>query len=210
VSSGRETGLDLYLLTLLAASAPPYTVAHPAGVWARLLGVASESTAASAISKQWKWLEEEQLVQRVGRRGRWTNIRILSEDGSGRPYRATLSGGRWFQVPFEYWTDNWFGKLNLPGKAVLLIALSLLDDFVLPEEKGPAWYGVSADSVGRGLRALQDHGLLTVRKLQKPAPSAPRGFTVERHYTLQKPFGPKGRRSKTLERAKDIQSKREP
>ncbi|MEO8291183.1 MAG: hypothetical protein ABI649_09355 [Gaiellaceae bacterium] len=161
-------------------------------------------TAAATISKQWKWLEEQKLISREGRRGRYREIVMLREDGSGAAYLPGLRGGQWFHVPFEYWTHHWFGKLSLPAKAVLLIGLSLLDDFVLPETKAPTWYGISPDTAGRGLRSLREQGLLTVRRLKKPSEAAPLGFTVEHHYTLQPPFGPKGKRSKLLARAREV------
>ena len=204
VSSGRQTALDLYLLALLLASGKPYNVAQPAGVWARILGVGSEKTAASTISRQWRWLEEQKLIAREGRRGRYAEIVMLREDGSGSPYVPTPRGGTWLRLPFEYWTDHWLGRLSLPEKAVLLIGLSLLDDFVLPEAKAPSWDGISADTMGRGLRGLREQGLVAVRKLKKPSEGAPRGFTVEHHYTLRPPFGPKGKRSEHLARAKEI------
>jgi DNA-binding transcriptional ArsR family regulator len=207
VAAGRGRALDLYLLALLLGTAKPYRVAQPAGVWARLLGVGSDASASSVISKQWRWLEDQKLIERVGRKGRWSEIQLLREDGSGGSFKPTLSGGLWFHVPFEYWTENWYGKLSLPGKAILLVGLSLLDDFLLPQEKGPAWYGISADTVGRGLKELEEHGLLKTRRLKKPSVSAPKGFTVERHYTLQPPFGPKGKRSKHLARARVVRGR---
>jgi DNA-binding transcriptional ArsR family regulator len=204
VRSGRKVTLDLYLLAVTMATAAPFDVAYPAGVWARALGIGSEASAASAVSKHWNWLEEQKLVERVGRRGRWVDVRILREDGSGAPYQAPLRGGTWFKLPLEYWTENWYGRLSLPAKAVLLIGLSLADDFLLPQEKGPEWYGLSADTVGRGISALAAEGLITFHTLQKPAPLAPLGFTVDRHYTLLPPFGPRGVVSKSATGAQEV------
>jgi hypothetical protein len=171
-----------------------------------VLRVGSPETASSTIAKQWKWLEDQRLVKRTGRRGRYSEVVLLREDGSGQPYSPTASGGRWIRIPFAYWTDNWYGRLDLPAKAVLLIGISLLDDFILPLEQAPKWYGISADTASRGLRTLGDAGLLTVRRLRKPSASAPNGFTVQSHYTLAGPFGPKGKRSGTLTRALEIDS----
>ena len=192
VSAGRERALDLYLLLLLRTAGPPHSIALPSGVWARALSVGSAASSANAISKQWAWLEEQKLILR-GRRGNRAEITVRREDGTGRPYAPGGAGGPYLRVPFAYWQDNWFGVLNLPEKAVLLIALSLLDDFYLPQEKGPAWYGLSPDTVGRGLRGLKEHDLLRERVLQKAAPGAPHGFTRQHHYTLQRPFGPRGK-----------------
>ena len=192
VSAGRERALDLYLLLLLRTAGEGNKIALPSGVWARAVSVGSTDTAANAISKQWAWLEEQKLIER-GRHGSLAEITVMREDGSGRPYAPGTAGGPYLRLPFAYWADNWCGILTLPEKAVLLIALSLLDDFYLPQEKGPSWYGLSADTVGRGLRGLKDDGLLTERVLQKAAPGAPLGYTQQHHYTLRGPFGPQGK-----------------
>lgn len=195
VSAGRERALDLYLLLLLRSAGHPHKVALPAGTWARALGVATPDTASAALAKQWRWLADHRLIER-GRRGSWAEVRVLHEDGSGEDYRKAQAGGPWLSVPFAYWHDNWIGRLGLPAKAMLLIALSLLDDYYLPEEKGPSWYGISPDTVGRGLRSLKEHGLLSERILQKKAPGTARGFTRQHYYTLQPPFGPHGKTSR--------------
>jgi hypothetical protein len=192
VTAGRERALDLYLLLLLRSAGHPHKVVLPAGVWARAVGLGSSATASGAISKQWAWLEEQQLISR-NRRGSRAEITVRREDASGHDYLPGQQGGPWLRLPFAYWEENWFGKLDLPAKAVLVIGLSLLDDFYLPQEKGPEWYGLSPDSLGRGLRTLKSHGLLTERVLQKKAPGAPQGFTRQHYYTLRAPFGPKGK-----------------
>jgi len=189
------------MLALTVATGAPYNVAQPAGVWARALGIGSSKTAAASISKQWRWLEDHHLIRRAGRRGSFAEIVMLREDGSDGEYVAGMRGGLWVSIPLTYWTENWHGKLNLPAKAVLLIGLSLLDDFYLPQQKAPEWYGLSPDTVGRGVATLKQHGLLTERVLQKPAPNAPHGHTRQHYYTLQQPFGPKGKRSGSLGRA---------
>ena len=61
---------------------------------------------------------------------------------------------------------------------MLLIALSLSDDFRLPAEDVPDWYGISADTASRGLRGLIDHELLVMRKHFKTAPLSPVGYTA--------------------------------
>lgn len=79
---------------------------------------------------------------------------------------------------------------------MLLIALSLEDGFILPYERAKPWYGLSGDTAGRGLRALQHADLLAVRKEYREAPLAPEGYTQRLHYTLKPPFGPKGSASR--------------
>ena len=76
------------------------------------------------------------------------------------------------------------------------IALSLNDEFRLPAEDMPDWYGISADTASRGLKGLIGHGLLDIKKHYKSAPLSPVGYTADHLYTLQQPFGPKGQTQK--------------
>ncbi len=96
----------------------------------------------------------------------------------------------YLKLPFQYWLaeDLWYQKLQLSAKAVLVIALSLPREFILPVEKAQRWYGLSADTTGRGLRSLRKLGLLDVRKEFKKAPLAPQGYTEQLVYSLQGPF----------------------
>lgn len=66
----------------------------------------------------------------------------------------------------------------------MLIALSLSEDFLLPTEHAADRYGVSSDTVRRGLRGLRDHGLLITRHVRKTAPLSPLGYTQERPHRL--------------------------
>jgi len=201
VRSGDSRGLILYLLALTKASSEPWDTALPASVWARALGIElpQSNTATSTISKAWKRIEDRRLVER-SRRKRMAEIRLLCEDGFGQPYtHPGSSGTRHLKLPHSFWLDGpagkrWFRVLDLPAVAVLLIALSQLDEFRLPFESGPDWYGISADTVNRGVHGLERHGLLQIDKGFKKAPLAPAGYTAENRYTLQPPFGPRGTR----------------
>ena len=201
VTNGDHRGLLLYLLALGKASAEPWDTTLAAAVWARALGMdlPGTATAASTISKAWRRIEDRSLIRR-GRYKRKAHIFMLKEDGSGDPYGppGKAEGEPYLQIPNAFWTegpqgDRWYRVLNLPEVAMLLVALSLSDNFRLPTEDVPSWYGISADTASRGLRGLIDHGLLEMRKNYKVAPLSPVGYTAENLYTLQKPFGPQGR-----------------
>jgi hypothetical protein len=192
VRNRRARTLDLYLLVHAVASAPPYDAAFPAVVWARTLGLGPGPSAQTAISKSWGWLRDAKLIS-THRRGRIRAITLLREDGSGSPYRhpgeeGSERRGHYFKLPYAYWRGNFQNRISLPAKAVLLIALSLRDDFVLPTEKGARWYGLSRDSVRKGLRDLRVVGLLDMREERKLAPLTAVGFTLERRYSLREPF----------------------
>ena len=112
------------------------------------------------------------------RRNRKAEFTLLREDGSGDPYtRPSGDSSRFIQVPHELWTDGppggssrWFEDLSLPELSFLIIARSNLDFFALPVERGPAHYGISADTLSRGYRALRDKNLLEVQ-MNTPATS---------------------------------------
>jgi len=71
---------------------------------------------------------------------------------------------------------------------MLLAALSRPPPFVLPVEKAPQWYGISADTAQRGLASLMQHSVLKVARTPKWAPLAPKGFTYDSRHTLQGVF----------------------
>lgn len=175
------------------------------GGLARALGVPLPDTksAKSAISKAWLRLERYGLIER-DRRKRLAVVTLLREDGKRSGYThpgevkdryLKLTNKFWQEGPADTVDRHWYEILTLPELAVLLIALTLGDGFRLPFEKAPEWYGVSADTVARGVHGLEKRGLLTIDKLFKIAPLSAVGYTAEHRYTLQPPFGPKGTRS---------------
>jgi hypothetical protein len=205
VAAGDLTGLRLYLLLLARASGEPWNVHLPAAVWARALGIAlpTSKTATSTISKAWLRLVRHLLVQR-GRYKRMADVTLLCEDGSGLPYTAPgASGESYLRIPLALWRQGpdeggrWYQVLTLPELAVLLIARGNGDHFRLPFEVAPTWYGLSADSVARGVRGLHRHGLLSIDKTFKKAPLSPVGYTAEHRYTLLAPMGPVGKLSRS-------------
>jgi hypothetical protein len=194
VRNRRVKALDLYLLAHAVASGKPYDVRLPAAVWARALGPVPPLSSQKFISRTWTWLEGQKLIE-TERVGRMRRVVILSEDASRKPYRhpgekGLEDRGHYFKLPYAYWHGNFHNRLGLPAKAVLLIALSLQDDFLLPIERGQDWYGLSRDTVRKGLRDLRALGLLDVREFYKPAPLSTLGYTRERRYTLREPFRP--------------------
>jgi hypothetical protein len=206
VTAGDRTGLLLYLLALTKASTAPWDVALHSAVWARALGVPepTSKTARSRISKAWTRIVDRQLVDR-GRKNRLAKLTLLREDGSGEGYSRPSSD--FFKVPHSLWIDGpskserWYEVLSLAELALLLIALNNADDFPLPAERGPTYYGISADTVVRGTHGLRRHGILDWRRKRITAPLAPEGFSFENRYTLKPPFGPVGRKSTASSRA---------
>ncbi len=195
VRARRSVALDLYLLAHALASDEPFNVSLATSVWTRLTGLHG-SAGAARITRSWKWLEQENLVAISGT-SRNRVIELLREDGSGIPYThpgASHKGkdpdGDYFKLPYVYWRGRFFARMGLAGKAVLLIALSLEDDFLLPAKQGSQWYGVSEDTIKRGLRQLLANRLLDFTTITKAAPLSPAGVTQERRYTLRQPFRP--------------------
>lgn len=192
VSSRRKRALDLYLLIHAVASSPPYDVTLPARIWAQALGMPVNASSTVTISTTLTWLEEMKLIQ-TSRVANARRIVLLADDGSGVPYQhpalaAMPERAGYFKLSFEYWLERWHTSLDLPATAVLLIALSLPERFVLPQRHGAKWYGISRDTLQRGLKSLRDFGLLTYVPASKAAPAAPMGMTVDRIYSLTGPL----------------------
>lgn len=200
VAGSDLLGLRLYFLAITKASEQPWDMSLHSAVLARALGLPKPTSTATRgrISKAWTRLVERNLVSR-GRRNRLAEFTLLAEDGSGDPYTRPTS--RFINVPHEYWTSGpddarrWYEVLKMPELTFLVIALSNLDNFPLPAERGPEYYGISADTLQRGATALRRHGLLDIQRKRIKAPLAPEGYTYENRYTLKPPFGPKGEMS---------------
>jgi hypothetical protein len=181
--------LDLYLLVRLVATGPPFTAALPSRVWARALGL--QTTAAETqISRLWRRLEDLSLVQREGRLGRSTLVRVLRDDGSGQVYSRPDGRDRdhYLSVPLAYFLDSWCFRLNLAEKAMLLIALNAAPGSEIPTEKAPFWFGMSSDTAAAGLRGLKRHGLLSRHLATRPEPLSPRGWVTAYRNSLLPPF----------------------
>ncbi|TSD94860.1 hypothetical protein FOS14_19660 [Skermania sp. ID1734] len=184
-----ETALDLYLLFMALASGEPWDVTRDARIWGRAIGHGQDADGgASIVSKAWRRLDETyHLVQRE-RSGRLSRVTALHEDGQGGEYTYPAEG--YLRLSFEYWLadDAWHHTLSLPGKASLLIALSLKPPFKLPTERGPAWYGLSADTLDRGLRELRDRDVLSRTYREVTNWLSPTGKTTEYTFRLKRPF----------------------
>jgi hypothetical protein len=156
-----DTALDLFLLLLAGASSDPWDVTRDSRAWGRAIGHGSDvDHGRSIVSKAWRRLDETYHLVHRERAGRLARITPLDESGTGAPYTSPAQA--YLKLPFTYWTadDAWYHQLTLPGKATLLIALSLKQPFVLPAERAGDWYGVSSDTIDRGQRELRERGIL--------------------------------------------------
>lgn len=156
------------------------------------MGMEPSNSSSVQVSTNLSWLESQRLIE-TSRAGHSRRIVLLSDDGSGAPYRHPALnplGERvgYLKLSYEYWLERWHTSLDLAATAVLLIALSLPDRFLLPQKHAAEWYGVSRDTIHRGLKSLRDFGLLTYSPVSKLAPSAPTGMTVDRIYFLTGPL----------------------
>lgn len=189
VSARRKRALDLWLLAHALASTDPWDVALPAWVWARALGMPDTASSRVFISQSWTWLEHQRLI-RSERDGVMRRVYLLDDGGRGSAYTHGRETEQldYFKLPHHYWLDGWNARLSLAGTAVLLIALSLPKTFILPQEHGARWYGLSRDTIRRGLAELIKAELLSVRITHKRAPLSPTGATQQRRYALREPF----------------------
>jgi hypothetical protein len=216
VRRGRETALDQYLFLHALASSDAedrYDARLPATTWARANGGyfdpdtgVLEPAALHAVSRNWRFLEERDLIERE-RAGRRARVWLLADDGSGEPYEHPGEGAEgkqledgpgYIQLPYAYWLERWHERLSLSAKAVLLIAMTLGDGFALPYARFHDWYGMSASTGERGLTELRDNKLLHREQHRRKDPESPVGFADVYHYELLPPFGPRGARSKSM------------
>lgn len=192
VRTHNERALDLYLLHRLCAVSDPWDVKKPSTLWARALGLSMEGNnpnyASDTVSKLWGKLVEVKLVQRT-RESRMAKIITRHENGTGDPYTQPRPGkDSYFNLPLEYWSEDWYRTLSFAAKATLLITSSLQPGFYLPQEFGPKWYGISADTLNTGLGELQDRDLLDYGQFPRQDWGTVSVTVMERRYNLQPPF----------------------
>lgn len=188
VTGRRSLGLDLWLLLHAGASGGKWDVRQPAMSWARMLDMPQTTASETTVSRNWSWLEDQHLI-RSERDHRVRKLTLLREDGTGREFeRATGHERGFFKLPYSYFTDRIHRQLRLAGKATLLICLAQGPTFTLPTERAATWYGISADTLERGLDELKRLELIKAWPRRKKAPRTRLGFTIESHYALLTPF----------------------
>jgi len=191
-----SSALDSYLLIhALASSSEPHVADYPAATWtqiARLDESASFESAKSRWSKMVAKLSALKLIESE-RKGNRVRYRLLNEAGDGEAYTRPKNSadGYWFLLPYSYWLDEFDKNLAHPEKLMLLISLSLSEDFILPINQVANWYGISEATARRGLRGLEDKGILARTVGHRVDPRSPTGWVREFRYALQGSFSRK-------------------
>lgn len=133
----------------------------------------------------------------VSRRRIQHGVEVLPrrEDGKADYTRpGTVKEDFWetyFVLPGEFWTQEWFERLTLPGLAMLLIiagTTSAKPEKWLTNKDAAEWFGMSERSIQAGIADLLKNGLLRVRAEWVKAPLSAIGTTTRHHYSLTGPF----------------------
>jgi hypothetical protein len=187
----RSGALDLYLLVLLIAGRGSKTVELPLAVWSRALGRGDGKPGELWASKTLSFIVDQGLLEST-HVGRVRQLRALDDAGRRRRYQAPKGKGgpyEWFlRLPLAYWRQDWHKQLSMPAKATLLVCLTRRPEFELPQRQAAEWYGLSPETLGKGLQELQDYGLLAMRHERKKAPGLRLGYTLAHIYALTGPF----------------------
>ncbi|MDX6450674.1 MAG: hypothetical protein QOH16_723 [Gaiellaceae bacterium] len=187
VSGGHHHALDLYLLIHAATATPPHQIAINSRFWTQLVARPdqSERSARRALERSLDTLEWLELIRPVTRLG-VPVVELLDEYGWGDRYvHPANQGARYFTIPHAYWLAGFDQSLSLRAKAMLLIARSLKPHgFTLPLAKSQQWYGISPDTMRRGMKELVSAGLARYQANVVDAPKAPRSTAVRRVYIL--------------------------
>ncbi|MER6370113.1 hypothetical protein ABT255_17315 [Streptomyces mirabilis] len=190
--------LELLLLVYAVTTSGDYGVTERSQLWGRAAGIymLPDQKASVAVSRQWQHLEKLGLIERR-QHGHLKRIVKRREHGLvagiSLPYTAPTGakGDVYFRVPFAYWRDGWHQKLEMPGKAVLLAAMSKRKEtFALPQDtRGAQALGLGRHTVARGIDELLSHKLL-VRTGTDEVENARtmRGFEWVHTYQLTAPF----------------------
>lgn len=183
VTQRQRLALQLYLLLRCVALGGEYDYRLANGAWARALGLTSKNGEQS-ISRGWSWLRERKLV-RTERDNRILRAYVLDDAGAGTPY--VRPKGRYFTLPMAYFRQGHHIEMSLAESATLLIALYSGRGggwWELPAERAALWYGISPDTLQRGLDGLQEREVLDRRYQKKTDPLARYGRTQVAQFQL--------------------------
>ena len=206
VTDRKRRSVQLYLLLLTTWSwLEKQDRPLPAAVWARALSTdRGRQWTPTHVSAAWTDLESRGLVSRR-RLARGVLIEPRREDGKAAYTKPGLSKSdrleTYFVLPPEFWTEEWFERLTMPGLAMLLIIAGETSDkeeVWLTNEDAASWYGLSARSVESGIEDLRACGLLEERVEWIKAPLSAVGSTKRHWYRLTGPFSSQSR--STLQR----------
>lgn len=202
VTERKRRSLQLYLLLLtvwpwLEAKDPPLL---PAETWARALRTdGGRHWTPTNVSAAWSDLEQRGLVERH-RHARGVEVLPRREDGKDEYTKPGLVEGdrreTYFVLPGEFWTEEWFERLTMPGLAMLLIIAaetSSKTEVWLTNEHAAQWYGLSPRSVEAGIEDLREQKLLVDREEWVKAPLSAIGTTKRHWYGLTGPFSTEAR-----------------
>lgn len=167
----------------------------PLATWAAMLSAHTpcDSTGASRAINS---LARMKLLERSGTT-HTPDLRLRLEDGTGQDWfkagSAPEDGPGYFAFPHEYWTDGYYRKLTMPGKAMLLLTLAETHDprtpsFTMAYERAMDWYGISERTAERGFTQLANTGLLLSKIRKIPDRRHPAGRRPETWRALAFPF----------------------
>ncbi|MFD7380905.1 hypothetical protein [Streptomyces anulatus] len=191
--------LELLLLVYAVTTGGDFGVTERSQLWGRAAGIylLPDRNASVAVSRQWQHLEKLGLIERR-QHGRFKRIvkrreRGLAGERTSRPYTVPTGakGDVYFRVPFAYWREGWHQKLDMPGKAVLLAAMSRRrETFTLPQDtRGARALGLGRHTVTRGIEELLSHELLVKTGTGEVVNARTKGGYESVHtYQLAKPF----------------------
>ncbi|WP_235606336.1 MULTISPECIES: ArsR family transcriptional regulator [Nocardiaceae] len=168
-------------------------------VWIRALTAEGPDTAnaltwsPSTLSRAWGDLKSYGLVD-TKREGRLLRVTPRREDGLADyefPQGQRDLFNRYFTLPDEFWTKQYFATLSPAALAVLLIVLKETikkPDVELLRDRMQEWYGISGKTVTKGIQELGSAGLLGTRVDRVRDVLAKYGVTDHYYYGLEGPF----------------------
>lgn len=166
---GGEVRLKLYLSMCLLGVRAPHDVFGTAYLWAEALGLPDfERKGARRVRDALQWLEDANLIRVERARGKNPRVYLLSQAGTGNPYRRPASSGvPYASIPVEFWSNGWILRMSAKAIAVMIVLLQYghgrsPDEFFWM--KDARRYRLSADTWSRGAEELERFGFVERRR----------------------------------------------
>jgi hypothetical protein len=161
--------LKLYISMCLLAVKEPHGVFGTAYLWADALGLPDyQNNGARRVRDARHWLENARLIRVERAKGKNPRVYMLSQAGTGRPYKRPPSRGvPYASLPVAFWDNGWILEMTPSAIAALLVLLQCQygrdegDYFWVRDAKR---YDLSPETWNRGTAELGRLGFLKKKR----------------------------------------------
>lgn len=168
----------IWLTTESRTKNKPY-IDYPLATWAEMCGLNPEPAALRRVSDAISRLRSDEYFRVEVRPGQASRIFLLQEDGSEGLHTFPKDAPHgYLKIPAGLWVSQWIAALS--GTAIWALLILLVERAEtkprwFPPRMTHDWYGISADTLSKGVKELEGFGLASTKRqrIRESPPDAP-------------------------------------